>query len=126
MRADGKEPRRLSVPHAPGSPGVFVAARLSPDGRRVACLHQKQGNQYGVWVLDRDGKGARQIVNYSTSWRPTPCWSPDGSRLALVDHDFTPDGRPTRFHLDVIDADGGNRRTLPIPPVLRMSAPDWR
>src|SRR5205085_12358395 len=100
--------------------------RFSADGKRIVYMHQKEGNHNALWVMDRDGRNAVRIVEYRTTWHPMACWSPDGRRLAVVDHGYDARGVPERFHLDVMNASGSGRRTLPLPEALHMSPPDWR
>jgi Tol biopolymer transport system component len=119
MRPDGTEQHRLSD----GST-MFTFPRFSKDGRRIVCMHQKDGNHNALWVMERDGRNRTQIVEYRTNWHPIACWSPDGKRLAVVDHAYTAEGAPTDYRLDVMNVDGSNRRTL--LKGLWMSQPDWR
>lgn len=120
MRPDGTGERRLG-----DDSGVMSLARYSPDGKRIVYMHQ-DGLRNALWVMDADGRNGTKIVDYSPDWHPWACWSPDGKRLAVVDCKPSRDGPPTDFHLDVMDADGRNRRNLKLPRALWMSAPDWR
>jgi Tol biopolymer transport system component len=54
-----------------------------------------------IWLIDADGGGARPLTDTPGEERD-PSWSPDGTRLALR----------AGGGIDVVDADGGNRRNL--------------
>jgi dipeptidyl aminopeptidase/acylaminoacyl peptidase len=75
---DGGEPRRLAEGHAPA---------VSPDGDRIAFLHDGQ-----VWTVDRgdDAEAAQWFEIRGSAGQLR--WSPDGDRLAFVsnrgDHSF--------------------------------------
>src|SRR5262249_23727304 len=58
MKTDGTEQRRLT------KDGLNVFARFSPDGRKILYLHQtaKEGNS--IWVMDLEGKNAKEIVSF--------------------------------------------------------------
>ena len=59
----------------------------SPNGERVSYINTHCSDPCGrmiqeVWVADRFGKNARQLI-LTNSACETPAWSPDGRRLAL-------------------------------------------
>jgi Tol biopolymer transport system component len=58
------------------------AVRLSPDGRRVAFHAPGDDGVLNVWVAGVDGAGRRQIT-FEDELGGFPCWSRDGSWLAL-------------------------------------------
>jgi Tol biopolymer transport system component len=83
------------------------------------------GNKNSLWTMDADGQNRHKIVDYGANWHPWACWSPDGKRLAVIDNEYDEGRHPANYHLDVMDADGGHRRTL-VSKALWMSMPDWR
>jgi|SRR5579884_3432352 len=120
MRPDGKDQRQLSQ-----SSGLMSMSRFSPDGRRIVYMHQDRGRN-ALWVMDADGRHRTKIVDYRPDWHPWASWSPDGRHLAVVDCKPPHGSPPTDYHLDIMDADGKNRRTLRLPKALWIGMPVWR
>lgn len=63
----------------PVTPRAFIAARASPDGRRIATA---VGTEPDIWVLDRDAMTFRRLTFDGGSMAPV--WSPDGNRIAFA------------------------------------------
>jgi tricorn protease len=62
-------------------------ARWSPDGRRIAFLSDRSGEEE-VYVVDALGKDQpEQLTSDGKAMRYAPEWSPDGKRLAFADKD---------------------------------------
>ncbi len=85
-RWDGKRSVRLTYSkvreHSP---------RWSPDGRYLSFTSSRQEGKGGqVWLLDRTGGEAERVTDLAGGVSDF-AWSPDGSRLALVASDPTPD-----------------------------------
>ena len=60
-------------------------ARWSPDGRRVAFVSDRDGEEE-IWLVDQDGSGEpEQLTDGGSAMRYAPEWSPDGERLAFSD-----------------------------------------
>jgi Tol biopolymer transport system component len=116
MKTDGTQERRLT------EGGLNVYARFSPDGRKILYLHQtgKEGNS--IWVVDLDGKNAREILKEVDGVIPFGAfWSPQGKQLAVVLSNWEvgekgmrilPASRDVNWRIEIMDADGGNRREL--------------
>jgi Tol biopolymer transport system component len=52
------------------------------------------------------------------------CWSPDGARIAVAVREI--EGRRPGAQIEVMDLDGGHRRTVPLPEGSMAEMPDWR
>jgi Tol biopolymer transport system component len=66
---------------------MAVGIAWSPDGSRlVLAMEAGEGEPYnpraGIYVLNADGSGLRQISSGRSDLWPT--WSPDGTRIAFV------------------------------------------
>jgi tricorn protease len=62
-------------------------ARWSPDGRRIAFLSDRTGEEE-VWLIDQDGTGKpEQLTSGGKAMRYAPEWAPDGKRIAFGDKD---------------------------------------
>jgi Tol biopolymer transport system component len=134
MKTDGTEQRRLT------KDGLNCYARFSPDSRKVLYIHQtaKEGN--GIWVVDVDGKNAKEIVKEENLLSPDGAyWSPDGKQIAVVlftwelDENGRKVGRAgsevANYHIDIMDLDGKNRHELKLADAKVMwigSLGDWR
>jgi TolB protein len=78
MRADGTGVRQITR-----GPDVDTYASWSPDGSRIVTRRVVDGNSE-VFVLDRDGGGAKNLTNAPGDYDGWPAWSPDGSRIAYA------------------------------------------
>src|SRR5262249_40595263 len=62
-------------------------ARWSPDGRQVAFISDRSGEEQ-VWVVSQDGSDPpRQLTQGLAGMLYAPEWSPDGRSIALSDKD---------------------------------------
>ncbi len=127
IRPDGTDSRDLTGPEE-----GCIRPRFSPDGRRIAYASYTQDGE-SLWVMDINRQGRRLLV-LESPMTIVPCWSPDGSRLALklCDCERGPEGwmimpkDPSRWRarIEMIDADGGHRRPL-VPSPGRILLGDW-
>ncbi len=87
-------------PLAPGANGEAIrlttskksedTPRWSPDGRYLAFLSDRDGDETQVYLLDRRGGEAWQLTEYKASVSDL-AWSADGKKLALIVADVDPD-----------------------------------
>ncbi len=61
--------------------GAYEAARVSPDGRRVA-FGSDDGKEAIVWVYDLSGSSAPRRLTFGGR-NKFPLWSPDGDRIVF-------------------------------------------
>jgi DNA-binding winged helix-turn-helix (wHTH) protein/dipeptidyl aminopeptidase/acylaminoacyl peptidase len=58
-------------------------ARYSPDGRRILFTAGGWLKPGSLWVASSDGSNARRLLELKGQAIGTPCWSPDGKRVAF-------------------------------------------
>jgi dipeptidyl aminopeptidase/acylaminoacyl peptidase len=106
----------LLTPHAP--PGQFGGGKLSPDGRRVYLISNKDADRtsFGAVPLGRDGKpGPYQKLAFRTEVEVDDfALAPDGLSAVLV---FNDAGRSEVAKLDLVKPDPVKTRLLPIGPL---------
>jgi TolB protein len=98
-------------------PGDNYSPAVSPDGRRVAMILNKNGSP-DLYVSDIDGTGLKQLTQTREA-ESSPCWSPDNQTICFVSRDG---GAAAMF---AISANGGRRRPLAIAGAPNPSEPDW-
>ena len=105
--------------------------RWSPDGRKIAFISDRSGEEE-IWLVDQDGSGKpEQLTNGGKAMRYAPEWSPDGKRLAFSDKDgriwVADPGRP-QARRDRARAHGDDPRLRLVarrqPPRLLLSDPN--
>jgi WD40 repeat protein len=90
----------------PGEVDWGGGVRWSPTGSRLAFRFE------GIWVINADGSGRRQVASDGHD----PVWSPDGSRIAYLDEGS----------LYVVDQEGTHVRTLgTLEPRGRSTSVAW-
>ena len=90
---------------------------VSPDGSRIAYL-PKPASSRELWVMDSDGANSRRVVSPETRGQQVSmpariepwAWSPNGKRLAYIEHHFVagPDPVGPTVSLGTIDPNGGS------------------
>jgi Tol biopolymer transport system component len=113
IQGDGRGLRRIT-PAGVKAP----LAKWSPDGARLVYAHPESSTGHGIWVVNADGTGDRQITRESRAVAGSdtyPAWSPDGGRIAFV--------RNSDLH--VMNADGSGVRNLTPALADQVTEPDW-
>jgi hypothetical protein len=91
----------------------------SPDRSRIAFLRSAAatGGTAGLWVMNADGSGAHQISSPIFATVMTFCWSPDGTKLAIMGPDF----------FGTVNSNGSGLVTLQdsLPGVSGWGTPEW-
>ncbi len=94
--AEGGAPRELFSPAG----GIYD---FSPahDGARIAVTVFDDQGTTDIWLVDRDGGGARLLIDCAPGLCAAPAWSPDGDLLAYERQSPTPSGGlgPSRIWL---------------------------
>ncbi len=80
MPIAGGRPTRISSGLA-----FDMQPRFSPDGRLIAFTSDRGGGD-NIWVMNRDGSGARAITKETFRLLNAPTWSPDGQYIAARKH----------------------------------------
>lgn len=110
---DGTYPEQLTT-----APFDHLDSAWSPDGRQLALVRQDSAGASSIWIMNRNGKQLRAVVNDGLSNRH-PAWSPDGRLIA-----FSSNGGGDR-HLFLIKVKGGMRRRL-TEGAYSDDFPHWR
>jgi Tol biopolymer transport system component len=92
-------------------------ASWSPDGKRVAFLSGRSGDQE-IWVCDSDGSNPVQVTSLGGPHVGWPAWSPDSKLIAF---DTAMHGQREIY---VVDADGGPPQRITDDP-SDEAMPSW-
>jgi Tol biopolymer transport system component len=88
--------------------------RWSPDGKQIVFVTDRDGSD-DVWVVDADGKNARQITRTDRAMFLSPEWTPDGKYIVVSRNNQL---FGTSYSLFLYHKDGGTgvRMTAAPPP----------
>ena len=100
MNADGSGQRNLTRTRN----ALDQGAVWSPDGRKIAFMSTRDGNDFQIYVMNADGSGKRSLTPNPAEPFFLPSWSPDGRKIAFHVGYF--DG------IYVMNADGSGKRLL--------------
>lgn len=85
-----------------------VSPRWSPDGRQIAFMRDRGGNErFDLWLVDRDGEHERNLTNEPDVMHRDIAWSPDGREIAYT---ANAGGKPFAVH--VVDVATGKKRVV--------------
>lgn len=84
LAAGAPEPRPLAG--ASSSPGASFTPRFSPDGKRLACVVDRDGGENFHLVVHELETGAQHDLTRGVDYalQPNFSWSPDGSQIAFA------------------------------------------
>ncbi|MCX7846817.1 MAG: hypothetical protein N2595_02120 [bacterium] len=100
-------------------PGMNTSAAVSPDGRKVAVILDKDGMPE-LYTIDLFG-GPRVRLTRGRAAESTPSWSPDGRQIVFSSEEGG--GRPQIF---IINANGGTPQRISNPGFSRYcTSPVW-
>jgi Tol biopolymer transport system component len=105
----------------------------SPDGSSIVFAATPfYGGRDGIWVINADGTGLRQITTGGLPedvedhiWDRHPRWSPDGTRIVFNHIINPPGGGPTEYEVHVVNADGTEAEKIAGGGTDRLSGPRW-
>ena len=93
-------------------PGAGLASDpvWSPDGRKIAFV--RLSKRLGVYVVNADGSGMRNLTPKPVGTDASPAWSPDGRKIAFVSL------RDDNSEVYVMNANGSGQRSLTRNPAF--------
>lgn len=101
---DGSNIRRLT-----DSKGYDAEGSYSPDGQQIVFCSERTGpGNFELFIMDKDGKNARQLTKAPGCYNGGPFFSPDGKRV-IFRSDRT---KKDQLQLYIINADGTGERPL--------------
>ena len=90
----------------------------SPDGRTLMFTRSRPAEQAGIWVMQADGSGMRQLSG--TKGDGNGRWTPDGQSIVFQSYS------PGASYLAVMRADGTDRRLIAPELVSDLTGtPTW-
>jgi Tol biopolymer transport system component len=104
-------------------PALDFNAAVSPDGRRVAFVSERDGSPE-IYAMNADGTDVRRLTD-SFCLNDRPAWSPDGKQIVFTST-REPAGKPGQSWtaLYVMNADGSGVKRLSPPGATDLS-PAW-
>ena len=109
-KTSGKMEKKEFTPEFLNRLGRVGGPQVSPDGKKILYgvtyydISTNKGN-CDLWVMDIDGKNARQITNTPKS-ESNAVWIDGGKKIAFI---YTEDGEAKCPQLWIMNADGGGR-----------------
>ena len=114
------DPATLAVSSAArwllGGQQDWSAARISPDGRRLALV--RWGQQQDLFVVNANGEGLRRLTSDRLGVR-CPEWAPDGRWIAYTR------GLQTEGSLVLVDSETGKVMPLSVGDLRGLGCPAW-
>jgi Tol biopolymer transport system component len=88
--ANGGGARRMTPVLASGTGGYLAHPQFSPDGKRIVYA-KKIGDRAAVFVINSNGRRARQLTKFSMGVDNRVDWSPNGRLILFSDNFRGPD-----------------------------------
>ena len=119
-----------------GGRGHKAYPQFSRDGKRLAYYH-REGNQAPaqIMIVDMDGENSRIVFEEKNLEAPTHFgWAPDGKRLVVTTMIWKRAADGTKYldkpveagiQIQILDIDGKNLRTVPLPTLTWLGEPQW-
>jgi len=110
----GLPPRRIGN----NAPRSIAFPDWSPDGTSLLFSAGATIDQLGVYLIQTDGAGLRQVLADSVSYR-CPSWGPDGHRFIVA--------RSTPYSSEIVEVDltSGARSTRAFSDSTYLDCPQW-
>ena len=77
--------------------GNYTAARLSPDGERIALLVSSLQDLSHLWISEVARNTLTRLTSTDSSGEQTGSWTPDGERVVFVSYDRDQESRVGLF-----------------------------
>ena len=112
-----------STAPAPTAPGTAPPARhaslpaVSPDGRHIAFVSDRDDPAWELYVVGADGRDTRRLT-YTPEEELVPDWSADGRQIRYVTF---PADTAAELHAIALDADAGHLLEAPLATELKLS-----
>ena len=103
MKPNGSGKKNLTLHNA-----IDIDPVWSPDGSKIAFLSTRDGNAFGLFVMQADGSNQRQVTDWAGggdlqgAFRPV--WSPHGAHIHIAGlNTRTPEWSPDFSHIVYVD-----------------------
>lgn len=113
VNADGSGLRRLA-----GSESYDGQAQISPDGKQVVFVSDRDGNE-DIYLMNIDGSNARRLTNHPAN-DTHPAWSPDGRWIVFASTRGSGLAM-NNYNLYIMAADGSSQCQL-----TKGDTPEWK
>jgi Tol biopolymer transport system component len=138
LAADAEESLQLYAAPLNGGPPVQLTAAeeevwdyaVHPEGTSIAYSVLREDEEADLWIVDRDGRGARLLLKCPKASCTASAWSPDGSQIAYerIDRADAPIGirsGPVTPHIWLLDPASGETAPLTAGAPTPGREPRW-
>ncbi len=89
MGGDGTASRRLGDDRSDIATFDAYSPAVSPDGQSIAFIRSIESERGELWVVGKDGSGARRLIGPDHPFIADPAWAADGLSIYLMVDDST-------------------------------------